>query len=233
MLKTRTLDDQSFDEIVEQAKGRLPWLCPAWTDHNAHDPGITLLELMAWYKELQQFHMDQMTPDIQRKLLNLAGIRLRLERAADCTLEIEPEDPAHLALSRLSNEQEIVFELAEPVPDCRPELREVLIQQGEKQEDITSLLQGGPAFCPFSFGGGADSVLRLGFSRIPKKTLRLWFDVAPPIGPQRNPCDGDSLLPRTLSWEMEGAGNVKPVSDETWSLSWSGAVTLPVSAGWR
>ena len=42
-----------------------------WTDHNAHDPGITLLELMAWYKEMQQYQMDQMTPAVQRKLLEL------------------------------------------------------------------------------------------------------------------------------------------------------------------
>ena len=53
MLVPRKLDDQSFEQILQEAEGRLPWLCPAWTDHNAHDPGITLLELMAWYKEMQ------------------------------------------------------------------------------------------------------------------------------------------------------------------------------------
>lgn len=233
MLKTRKLDDQSFDEIVEQAKGRLPWLCPVWTDHNAHDPGITLLELMAWYKELQQFYMDQLTPDIQRKLLNLAGIDLRREQAAACALEIGLDAPGRLALSRLANEQEIVFELAEPIPARRPALQEILIRQGKKQADVSSLLRGGPAFQPFSFGGGEDSILCLGFSRIPEQALRLWFDVASPTGPQRNPCDGDSLPPRTLSWYIDGVGNVEPLSDETWSLSWSGYVTLPVSKKWR
>ena len=233
MLKTKKLDDQSFDEIIEQAKGRLPWLCPVWTDHNAHDPGITILELMAWYKELQQFHMDQMTPDIQRKLLSLAGIRLRVERASSCYLEIGPDEPERLPLSRLTNEQEIVFELAEPIPAHRPELRMVMIRQGQKQEDITPLLQGGPPFRPFSFGGGEESVLRLGFARIPGGNLRLWFDVASSSGPERNPCDEDSLPPRILSWEMEGVGNLEPLSDETWSLSWSGAVTLPVPKRWR
>lgn len=62
MLIPRRLDDQSYADIVAEAEARLPWLCPVWTDHNAHDPGITLLELMAWYKELQQYHMDQITP---------------------------------------------------------------------------------------------------------------------------------------------------------------------------
>ena len=61
MLVPRRLDDQTYAEIVAEAEARLPWLCPAWTDHNAHDPGITVLELMAWYKELQQYQMDQIT----------------------------------------------------------------------------------------------------------------------------------------------------------------------------
>ena len=53
MLLSRNLDDQPFEDIVREAEGRLPWLCPVWTDHNAHDPGITILELMAWFKETQ------------------------------------------------------------------------------------------------------------------------------------------------------------------------------------
>ena len=77
MLKARNLDDQTYEEIVQAAEGRLPWLCPAWTDHNAHDPGITVLELMAWYKELQQYQMNQFTDGLKWKLLKLAGISPR------------------------------------------------------------------------------------------------------------------------------------------------------------
>ena len=77
MLVSRRLDDQQYADIVQEAKGRLPWLCPVWTDHNAHDPGITIIELMAWYKEMQQYHMDQVTPAIQRSLLELVGGRAR------------------------------------------------------------------------------------------------------------------------------------------------------------
>ena len=81
MLKARNLDDQTYQEIVKAAEGRLPWLCPSWTDHNAHDPGITILELMAWYKELQQYQMNQVTDALRKKLLKLVdlGIELREE----------------------------------------------------------------------------------------------------------------------------------------------------------
>ena len=74
LLRSRNLDDQTYAQIVEAAEGRLPWLCPEWTDHNAHDPGITVLELLAWYKELQQYHMQSFaayrrrTDDLNRHL---------------------------------------------------------------------------------------------------------------------------------------------------------------------
>lgn len=74
MLRSRNLDDQTFADIMEYALGRLPWLCPAWTDHNAHDPGITILELMAWYKEMQQYHMNVVTEELKQKFLKLLGV---------------------------------------------------------------------------------------------------------------------------------------------------------------
>ncbi len=233
MLVPRKLDNQSFEEIVRQAKGRLPWLCPIWTDHNAHDPGITLLELMAWYKELQQYHMDQLTPALQRTLLKLAGIEPALERAADCALEIPSEDPGHLALSRLSNQQEMIFELTEPIPAVRPVLKDIRIRHAGQQIDVSSLINRGTSIRPFAFGHESQSELRLGFARVPENTLRLWFAVKPPSGPKRNPVGRQSELPRTLVWHIEGAGEVHPLRDETWNLSWSGYVTLPVPREWQ
>ena len=84
MLQSRNLDDQSFEQIMEYVTGRLPWLCPAWTDYNAHDPGITILELIAWYKEMQQYHMNTVTPALQKKLLKLLGVVPRPPRPASC-----------------------------------------------------------------------------------------------------------------------------------------------------
>ena len=113
MLKARNLDDQTYEEIVQAAEGRLPWLCPVWTDHNAHDPGITILELMAWYKELQQYHMNQFTDELRCKLLKLAGITRRPAAPARCAVELGPEAPERLEGERLETREEIPFELAE------------------------------------------------------------------------------------------------------------------------
>ena len=82
MLNKRNLDDQSYRSIVESTMGRLPWICPVWTDHNSHDPGVTVLELMAWYKEMQQYQMNQVTDTLKEKLLKVAGVRRMPGRSA-------------------------------------------------------------------------------------------------------------------------------------------------------
>ena len=53
-----------------------------------------------------------------------------------------------------------------------------------------------------------------------------------PAGVRRNAPDADSLPPRTLVWEPDGAGPVRPLEDGTWALSWSGYVALPAPDGW-
>ena len=45
------LDDHTYAELVDEARASIPVLYPAWTDHNPSDPGMTLVELLAWLAE--------------------------------------------------------------------------------------------------------------------------------------------------------------------------------------
>ena len=38
------LFERRFGDLMEIGRAKLPSLAPEWTDHNAHDPGITLME---------------------------------------------------------------------------------------------------------------------------------------------------------------------------------------------
>ncbi|MBQ9459204.1 MAG: putative baseplate assembly protein [Oscillospiraceae bacterium] len=232
MLVSRNLDDQRFEDIVEAAEGRLPWLCPAWTDYNEHDPGITILELMAWFKESQQFEMNSVTPEISRKLLELAGTHLRGERAAECALEVAPEAQPRARLSELSTPEGVVFELLEDIPRRRPVMSRIQIERPDRrgEVDVSELLTGGAPIQPFEFGGEKGTALCLGFTERPEKALRLWFEIPACDGVARNAPDEDTEPPRTLIWELSGVGEVKPARDDTLALSWSGYVTLPLSA---
>jgi hypothetical protein len=45
------LFDRRYSDLVQAGRSRLPSLAPEWTDYNAHDPGITLIELLAFVAE--------------------------------------------------------------------------------------------------------------------------------------------------------------------------------------
>lgn len=235
MLDIRHVDDQSYEDIVKNARARLPWLCPAWTDHNAHDPGITVLELMAWYKELQQFYMDRTTSSIRRRMLELVDCKPLDAKSAQCVAELSPDDPGRAVLSRLTNAQGIELELTESVPEKRTVLASTVVRSRStgRDLDLGALIEGGVSYCPFRFGGVKGTELRLGFSSLGQSELRLWCEVAEDGGARRNRPDEGSVFPRTLVWEEEGCGRIKPVSDETWALSWSGYVVLPVNEKWK
>ena len=46
-LPAPNLDDRRFQDLVDDAKRLVQQRCPAWTDHNVHDPGVTLIETFA------------------------------------------------------------------------------------------------------------------------------------------------------------------------------------------
>jgi predicted phage baseplate assembly protein len=81
-----TLDDRSFEQLFQEARGRIPLYLPEWTDWNESDPGITLLQLHAWLTETVLVRLAQV-PDLHFvKFLELIGGRLRPARPATAVL---------------------------------------------------------------------------------------------------------------------------------------------------
>jgi predicted phage baseplate assembly protein len=76
-LNTPKLDDRTFQDIVEEAKKRIPLYMADWTDHNVSDPGITFVELFAWMTEMILYRMNQV-PDLHYiKFMELLGTTLQ------------------------------------------------------------------------------------------------------------------------------------------------------------
>jgi hypothetical protein len=67
------LDDHDFDDLVGEARALIPVLLPEWTDHNPGDPGIVLVELLAWLTEMQLYQVDQLSQSHTLKFLHLLG----------------------------------------------------------------------------------------------------------------------------------------------------------------
>lgn len=229
MLNKRNLDDQSYRSIVEAAMGRLPWICPTWTDHNSHDPGVTILELMAWYKEMQQYQMNQVTDEMRDKLLKIAGVYRKPAAPATCALLVEDDTQQRLPRSRLATPEGILFELDEALPALRPKIASI---QVDGVELLTMLQTGKLTFQPFAFGQKQNTCLRLGLEHAETEALHLWFQVVAPEGVQRNPFLRADQMPRKLRWSVDGLGEVFPVQDDTHALSQSGFLHFAGQQDW-
>lgn len=70
-LELPALDDRRFADLVAEARGLIPAYAPAWTNHNASDPGITLVELFAYLTEILIYRLDRVTTANVAAFLNL------------------------------------------------------------------------------------------------------------------------------------------------------------------
>jgi hypothetical protein len=70
---TTGLDDRTFDDLVGEAVNLLPTLAPEWTNHNPSDPGITLIELLAYFTEILIYRLGRITPATRLQFLKLLG----------------------------------------------------------------------------------------------------------------------------------------------------------------
>ena len=70
------LDDRSFDQLVAEAKARIPVHTPEWTNLNASDPGITIVDLFAFLTENLLYRSNRIPEANRLKFLTMLGISL-------------------------------------------------------------------------------------------------------------------------------------------------------------
>jgi predicted phage baseplate assembly protein len=112
------LDNRDFDQLVAEGRGLIPRIAPDWTDHNASDPGITLLELFAWLAEQNIYRFDRPSAEALRAFARLVGIEPAAPAVARTVVSIRnanaaPVDlPARIQLASTEGE---LFETTAPV----------------------------------------------------------------------------------------------------------------------
>lgn len=85
------LDDRSYQQLRDELVRRIPVYTPEWTDHNASDPGITLIELFAFLGENLLFRFNQIPETARLEFLRLLQIPLRPARAASALVTLTTE----------------------------------------------------------------------------------------------------------------------------------------------
>ena len=230
MISLPKLDDQNYAEIVEAAKRRIPVIFPEWTDFNEHDPGITVIELFAWLKEMQQYTLDRIPDSTREAMLRLAGVQ-PLE-AAPAAVELIPAAPPEFlpAGSTAHSADGTEFTLTEPFRRQDAQISKIYMKSPGGYVDVTGLPgERGAVFYPF--GAELDCAGRYLLIKLTaaQEEISLDFITSDRCAVARNPYADESGAPRDIRWEYSTSAGFAPCEvrrDLTHGMSFSGRLTL-------
>lgn len=234
MLPEIRLDDETFEEILEDGRSVISAVCPQWTDYNAHDPGITILELFSWFIEMQQFQLDQVTEAHKRKFLKLLGERPRPAVPAKIWLRLKGGEMA-LKKGEKFFAGSLCFETCreEFLPGCRLTACLEEAEGGYRRTGEEQLSFGGRSLI-YPFGRrpapGARFVLCLDGPLPPKRACRLHLMAYSGYPVRRTPAEGGMAFPlarlRAEVWGMRGWERGRILEDETCGMIMDGSMVL-------
>jgi hypothetical protein len=77
-----SIDDRTFQQLLDATLARIPSHNPEWTNFNPSDPGVTILEAFAFLTETLLYRANQIPERNRRKFLSLLGVGLAPASAA-------------------------------------------------------------------------------------------------------------------------------------------------------
>ncbi|MCH5281441.1 MAG: baseplate J/gp47 family protein [Lachnospiraceae bacterium] len=237
MLPDIHLDQMSFREMVDRAKNRIVSFYPEWTDFNYHDPGMTLIELFAWLKEIQQYELDHIGEGHKKKYLQLLGTGIRHKDAAECFVTADVSSPCLIQKGCRLEAEGVVFETGE---------RQMLPGSSISccfgwQNEMVSFLDGdrlnlGQPFLFYPFGNkaGKGTCLYIVLTDpLPiGETMALTIHVNKQNGWDRNPASADMLPLAKLEfsfWNGKDYELVELVRDETFGFLFDGQILFRIN----
>lgn len=231
------LDDVDFDGLLAIARSRLPALAPQWTDYNIHDPGIMLLELLAWLADSQVYSLARNRQDEQAMMARLLGVSPHRSVPAQGVVfpSTAPDAVQRIAAgSVLKPMREAVprLEVAADITVLPVEIdRVATVYPDGRRDDLTAInARARATFAPF--GDNGDGALRISLKRLRDSvwpatgTLLLSIGVEiDDAGPAQAPHRGGCVLAR------DGAANsLDHRFDSSYGLQRSGVIVLAIDA---
>ena len=230
------LDDVRFQELVNEARTRIVRHSPDWTDHNVSDPGITLIELFAWFTEILTYRTNRIPERLHRALLAFVGVVPGEPRQAAVELRFLLERPGGVPVP--AGTEVTTPRAADAEPVSFQTLDELVIPAVEST-------RAAPASAPVASSRCRSAPRHCGAVREPagaRDALLLGFDASD--GRSRHRARDRRLARRggrprpvapPLVWEASGVDGgwvtATLISDETGGfLAGGGAITVDVPA---
>ncbi|RAQ44643.1 putative baseplate assembly protein, partial [Arthrospira sp. O9.13F] len=148
-LPKASLDDRTYEDLLQECLLRIPRYCPEWSNYNPSDPVITLLELFAWLMDQMLSRFNQLPRRNYVLFLELLGIRLQPPNPAQTEITFYlvsdlPEaytipEGIEIATTRLPDAESIVFSTARPLVIGRPLIGHIL--HAETPEETPKMLR--------------------------------------------------------------------------------------------
>ena len=90
-----TLDDRSYEEILDEALSRIPVHTPEWTNFNESDPGVTFLQVVSFVVESMLYRANRVPERNRLKFLKLLGVERQPAAVAEGLVQFtRPRGPA-------------------------------------------------------------------------------------------------------------------------------------------
>lgn len=237
MLPLPNLDNRTFEQLVREARDLIPEIFSEWTDENEHDPGITLLEMLAWHIEMQQFQLDRLTIDHERKFLKLLGESPRDRVPAQTSVNFSnAPHPIVIPYGTQLRVRDLPFETIRPVTVMPNTAMDVTLHTSAGVQEISDNFEAGHMmFYPFGEYGeaGASMVITMKEPLPHAAPLSLWIELVAQEPDQRIPARYKHFTPSgTIVWsywhEEEGEEpGWRPIvleRDETYGFHQSGPI---------
>jgi hypothetical protein len=212
-------DDKSYDELLKEAMKQIALLSGGnWTDYNAHDPGITFLELLTWLTEMQRYHLNRITDKHRLKYLKLLSTEPRKAILARLPVILDEYELEHtIPKGTTTDVGGVTFTTAEDIL-----LNDYEITLFHSFEDIECSVYG---FKPFGESPKAGNCFYMKFSSPISKQIRLYFKLAPQ---DRVPMEAGYCQLASVKCEIEKNGEFHEcvVTDTTYGFMQSGYLTI-------
>jgi hypothetical protein len=222
------LDDRRWSDLMDEGRSLVPVYSSEWTDFNASDPGITLLEMLAAIAEMDIFQLNRIPERHKRKFLQMlgqklmpptpAGIALAFTAAGNQSIRI-PADTGFTAAN-------LPLSTVAPLTVVPCTVKAIHTGRGAVTQDITATFPAEPVL-PFGSPPQIGVALYFGFDRPlpPNEKAGFMFSFASGPAPSEAPHHHSA----SVAWEyLDNFGwwSELAARDGTRSFSADGPVEL-------
>lgn len=240
-LQIPVLDNRTFDDLLQEALLLIPRFAKNWTNHNVHDPGITLVELFAWLSEMQQYHLDQLTDKHYETFYRLIGYAPRELQPASVDIRFQniTEEKRLESGTKIvpSGKEFVEFEVIEDFSLFPGSISQIFSRLGDQKIDHRAANQtSGVFFSPFGEPAQAGAVLLLGITALNDLRYDLQLQVILSQAGLKPPASHGMEAPEvqldvSLAWEYYRTGQWLPLTlrrDETRAFTREGRIRFAV-----